>query len=93
MIKIYFSRIYWLTWVTLFTGIEKAEKDEQVTVFHAGTRGEDNKILTSGGRVLAVVATEKDFASAVKRANQAAGIVQFQGKQYRKDIGHKAMKQ
>ena len=52
----------------------------------------DDKIVTSGGRVLAVVATDKDFTTAIKRANMAADIIQFEGKQYRKDIGNKAVK-
>ena len=77
----------------LFTGIDKAEKNEDVTVFHAGTRVDGNNIYTSGGRVLAVVATDKNFESAIKRANQAADIIRFEGKQFRRDIGHKALKQ
>ena len=77
----------------MFKGIEKAEKDQQVKVFHAGTSTKDSKILTSGGRVLAVVATDEDVAAAVKRANLAADTIQFEGKFYRKDIGHKAVTQ
>jgi phosphoribosylamine--glycine ligase len=57
-------------------------------VFHAGTKfNEDNVLLTSGGRVLAVTSIGKDIASAVAISNKNAEKIQFEKKQYRNDIG------
>ncbi len=68
------------------------ERDHDVKVFHAGTSTSDGKTLTSGGRVLTVVATRHDATQAVKKANIAADAIQFEGKFHRTDIGHKALK-
>lgn len=68
-------------------GIAQAEQVEGVTVFHAGTaREKDGTIVTNGGRVLNVVATGRDIAEARERANRAAEMIHFEGKQYRRDI-------
>ncbi len=64
-----------------------------MTVFHAGTALKDEKVVTSGGRVLAVVAVDANLESAAKQANIGAETIQFEGKFYRKDIAHKAFKQ
>ena len=58
-----------------------------VCVFHCGTKLEGDKFLTSGGRVLAITATGKDFAEARERAYEAVKCVDFQGMHYRTDIG------
>jgi phosphoribosylamine--glycine ligase len=64
--------------------------DEGVQVFHAGTsRGPDGRVVTSGGRVLAVCALGDGLDEAALRAYQAAGRISFRGMQYRKDIGKK----
>ncbi len=76
-----------------FTVIEKAEKDLGVTVFHAGTAVKDNKTVTNGGRVLATVAIDTSLETAAQTAQQAAEMVHFEGKYFRKDIAHKAIKQ
>jgi len=61
-------------------------------VFHAGTRAEGNSVLTDGGRVLCVTALGDSLRLAQKRAYRAVESIRFSGLQYRKDIGHRALK-
>lgn len=62
--------------------------DPRVTVYHAGTRRDDNDTLrVNGGRVLAVTAVASDFESARSASRAAADQITFDGKQYRRDIG------
>jgi phosphoribosylamine---glycine ligase len=69
------------------TGLNEAGALDGVTVFHAGTSlGEKGEVLTSGGRVLGVSALGKDFAAARERAYEAAGMIDFTGVYYRRDI-------
>jgi phosphoribosylamine--glycine ligase len=64
--------------------------DDGVEVFHAGTtRGAGGRIVTAGGRVLAVCALGEGLDGAATRAYAAAGRLHFRGMQYRKDIGKK----
>ncbi|MDR0842289.1 MAG: phosphoribosylamine--glycine ligase [Acidobacteriota bacterium] len=72
-------------------GIAEAEKDPCVAVFHAGTRREGADILTDGGRVLGVTATDDDLASAIRRAYEAVGKIHFEGMHCRRDIGAKGL--
>ena len=58
-----------------------------MTVFHAGTTFKNEKLVTSGGRVLAIMATESNFEMAALLAQKGASLVQFEGVQYRTDIG------
>eukprot|EP01112_Ceratiomyxa_fruticulosa_P018546 TRINITY_DN5949_c0_g1_i2.p1 TRINITY_DN5949_c0_g1~~TRINITY_DN5949_c0_g1_i2.p1 ORF type:complete len:821 (-),score=219.63 TRINITY_DN5949_c0_g1_i2:47-2509(-) len=60
-------------------------------VFHAGTTLKDGNLITSGGRVLAVTALDKDIPSAISRVYEAVKRVEFSGMHYRKDIGAKAL--
>lgn len=62
---------------------------EDVFIYHAGTAIKDGETVTSGGRVLGVTARGKDLAQALARAYEAAGRIDFAGKQYRTDIGRK----
>ncbi len=73
------------------TGLKAASSDPKVEVFHAGTRLEDGKVVTAGGRVLNVVALGSDFAEARGLAYQAVEMISFEGMHYRTDIGHRAM--
>ena len=73
------------------TGLREAE--ENALVFHAGTRAEDGRVLTSGGRVLAVVGTGADVAAARSAAYDAVGKVAFEGVAYRTDIAARAVGQ
>jgi phosphoribosylamine---glycine ligase len=61
---------------------------DDVTIFHAGTRrGPDGELLTAGGRVVAVTAVGATLEAARARSVAVAGNVQFEGRQYRTDIG------
>lgn len=72
-------------------GIENADAIDGVKVFHAGTKKQGEQILTSGGRVLGVTALGADIKSAIDKAYRAAGLIQFDGMHFRKDIGRKAL--
>jgi len=74
------------------TGVETAEEDPQVMVFHAGTRRKDDVALTDGGRVLGVTAVDGDLASAIRRAYAAVSKIHFDGACYRRDIGAKGIR-
>ena len=73
------------------SGIEDAEKIENVTVFHAGTKFENGTLVTDGGRVLSVTAIGPTLKAALDKAYEAADKIQFEGKYYRRDIGAKAL--
>jgi len=75
------------------SGIERAAARPGVQVFHAGTRQDQGRLVTAGGRVLTVVATGDDYASAMDRAYAAASDIHFDGMQYRRDIGRKAVQE
>jgi phosphoribosylamine--glycine ligase len=70
-------------------GLEEAAKLDGVRVYHAGTRLEDGKLYTAGGRVLNVTATGATLAKALDRAYGACDRIQFEGKDYRRDIGRR----
>ena len=72
-------------------GVHEAERLEGVTVFHAGTAyNDDGELVTAGGRVLNVVALGGSFEEARERAYEACELINFEGKQYRSDIGARA---
>jgi phosphoribosylamine--glycine ligase len=60
--------------------------------FHAGTKLDGDRLVTSGGRVLCVTALGEDVRAAQKRAYEAAAQVKFDGMQYRTDIGFRAVR-
>jgi phosphoribosylamine--glycine ligase len=66
---------------------------EDAMVFHAGTTLADQGVLTSGGRVLCVTALGESAKQAQQRAYDVLAGVQFDGAQFRKDIGYRAIKQ
>ncbi len=63
------------------------EMGDGVYVFHAGTALEDGRLVTSGGRVLAVTAVAPDFGRACEGSRRAADAIAFEGKYFRRDIG------
>jgi phosphoribosylamine--glycine ligase len=65
---------------------------ETCMVFHAGTETSDGVTVTSGGRVLCVTALADSPKAARQVAYEAIQGIRFDGMQYRKDIGHRAMK-
>ena len=72
-------------------GLDEAKRIEGVRVYHAGTRWEDGKVYTAGGRVLNVTARGATLAEALDRAYFVAQMIEFEGKDYRKDIGKKGL--
>ncbi len=72
-------------------GIERAEAQEGVVVFQAGTTLRQGEPYTAGGRVLAVSATGADLAQAARRAYAGAAEIRFERCHYRRDIGRSAL--
>ncbi|MBS1813327.1 MAG: phosphoribosylamine--glycine ligase [Acidobacteria bacterium] len=62
-----------------------------VQVFHSGTALRDGEVVTAGGRVLGVTAAADDLRSALAKAYEALGEISFEGMQFRRDIGHRAL--
>ena len=73
-------------------GIEAAEEIDGVTVFHAGTRRENGRLVAAGGRVLGVTALGEDIAEAQARAYAAVDRIDWPGGFCRRDIGRRALK-
>jgi phosphoribosylamine--glycine ligase len=73
------------------TGLNQADSRAGVTVFHAGTRAEDGKVLTSGGRVLGITGLGTTLREAVDTAYEALQDIHFEDMQYRKDIAWRAL--
>ena len=71
------------------SGLEAAAGGAEV--FHAGTAERDGEIVTAGGRVLAVTALGPTPAAARERAYDAAGKIEFDGRQLRGDIAQRAV--
>ncbi len=67
------------------------EQLEDAHVFHAGTATKDGDVVTSGGRVLCVVALGDMVKLAQQRAYEIADTIQFDGSQMRRDIGYRAI--
>ena len=64
---------------------------EDAVTFHAGTRRDDGRLLTSGGRVLCVTALGDNLKAARRRAYDVVAQVRFDGAQFRTDIGNRAL--
>lgn len=75
----------------IINGLESIKGQKDVMVFHAGTKKVGKDYYTSGGRVLGVTAIGSNYADAIKKAYQAVAAIEFEGMQYRKDIGQKAL--
>ena len=67
-----------------------AEASAVADVLHAGTRLDDGRVLTDGGRVLSVTATGADLAQARRKAYEAVAMIRFPGAHFRTDIAEKA---
>ncbi|HEX5110163.1 MAG TPA: phosphoribosylamine--glycine ligase [Vicinamibacterales bacterium] len=72
-------------------GLDEAAAVPGALVFHAGTRRQGDAIVTSGGRVLTVVGRGATYSEAIEVAYRAAGKIVFEGMQFRRDIGSKAV--
>jgi phosphoribosylamine--glycine ligase len=71
------------------TGLAEAAKLPGITVFHAGTKREHDRVVTSGGRVLGVTASADSLPQAIHKAYEAVDKIDFEGAHYRTDIGAK----
>ena len=69
------------------TGLDKL--DDDIVVFHSGTKISDGKIVTNGGRVLGVCARAKDLETAANKVYENIDGIKFDKVHYRKDIGRK----
>jgi phosphoribosylamine--glycine ligase len=68
------------------------QSTEDVMVFHSGTAVRDGQIVTAGGRVLAVSAVAPDLQTALSKAYAQLAEISFEGMQFRRDIGHRALR-
>jgi phosphoribosylamine---glycine ligase len=73
------------------SGVDEANKLENVHVFHAGTALKNDQLVTAGGRVLSVVARGDSLKEAAERAYDAVKYISFEGMHYRKDIAHRGL--
>jgi len=71
--------------------IKGIEEIGDCILFHAGTKKEGDKLLTNGGRVIAITATGSNFKDALAKSYRNADRILFEGKYYRKDIGFDLM--
>jgi len=73
-------------------GLDEVAGMKDVEVFHAGTKKENGKILTAGGRVIGPTAMGKDIPEAMQRVYEAVAKISWSGEHHRTDIGKKALK-
>lgn len=71
------------------TGLEDAEKADNIVVFHAGTALKDGRFVTNGGRVLGITGIGRNLDEAIKIAYEGVKLVDFKDKHFRTDIGVK----
>lgn len=76
----------------VINGIADAENINDVTVFHAGTKIDNGKVVTSGGRVLGVTALGSDLPAAIDNVYKAVARITFDKAHFRKDIAAKALR-
>ena len=69
------------------TGLDENGQVQGATVFHAGTKFENGKFYTNGGRVLGITASAKTLDEALDKAYAAVEKIHFDNAHYRKDIG------
>ncbi len=72
-------------------GLDEIASMEDVSIFHAGTLLQEERIVTNGGRVLGVTALGHGIPQAIEKVYQAVEKIKFDGVHYRKDIGKKAL--
>jgi phosphoribosylamine--glycine ligase len=74
------------------SGLNRVKQMQDVLIFHAGTKRRGGRIFSNGGRVLGVTAKDKSMEKAIKKAYSAVEKIVFEGMQYRKDIGYRAIR-
>jgi phosphoribosylamine---glycine ligase len=72
-------------------GLQEASRLEGVKIYHAGTTMDDGNVVTAGGRILNVTARGTTLSQALDRAYAACEVINFDGKDYRRDIGKKGL--
>lgn len=75
----------------IISGIEEAEKVQGVKVFIAGANSSSGGVVTSGGRVLGVTSLGRNIPEAIQKAYEGVERISWEGVQYRRDIGRKAL--
>jgi phosphoribosylamine--glycine ligase len=70
------------------SGIDLVTQQTKTTLFQAGTGFKEDAIVTNGGRVLTVTAQGSSISEAVETAKNALSLIQFEGMNFRKDIGY-----
>ena len=75
------------------SGLEEVSLMDDIEIFHAGTKLDSSKVLTNGGRVLAVSAKASNLQAALDKAYEAVNKINFQDKYFRRDIGIKSLKE
>jgi phosphoribosylamine--glycine ligase len=71
----------------IISGLAEVDGKNDITIYHAGTKVENGKIVTNGGRVLGVTAIAETLEQALSKAYKAVDTISFGGMHYRKDIG------
>jgi phosphoribosylamine--glycine ligase len=71
----------------VINGLEEAARSAGIVVFHAGTKFEDGRLVTSGGRVLGICSAGRTLGEAMTRIYKAVELIKFEGLHYRRDIG------
>lgn len=71
------------------SGLDEIAKYDDLTVFHAGTKKDGDKMLTAGGRVLGITAVAENLDAAISRAYEGVEMVSFTDRHFRHDIGIK----
>jgi len=71
------------------TGLDAGGQIKDATVYHAGTRAQDGKYYTAGGRGLGVTATGKNLDEALERAYRGVAQISFENAHFRRDIGRR----
>lgn len=77
----------------VISGLERLEKMKDLIAFHAGTKFQDDQVITSGGRVLGITAWDETISKAKERAYKGVKEIYFEDMYYRKDIAAKAIKE
>jgi phosphoribosylamine--glycine ligase len=72
-------------------GLDEVRREKDVFVFHAGTKKVGKEYYTSGGRVLGVTAVGETYRDAIRKVYSAVSCISFEGMQFRKDVGAKAL--
>jgi phosphoribosylamine--glycine ligase len=75
----------------IISGLEGLEKMKNIIAFHAGTKFQDEQVVTSGGRVLGITAWDETIFKAKEKAYRAVKEIYFEDMYYRKDIAAKAI--